>query len=171
MPTQKESHATGVPPLYLTLTEVGDRPSHQKCKTNPICTRPTTQMCETNPIYHTARLRPPRRTPEICKTNPISTRPTTRKRETNPIRVYQVSNHPQKTRNEPNLTPHPPARDPNMQNEPNFHHRRHPDNPKIRKEPNLPLPQLGPRHKCAKRTQSQQTNKPRATVSPYGIST
>ncbi len=44
-------------------------------------------------------------TPQIRETNPISATANqrrTKKRKTNPIRVYQVSNHPQKMRNEPN---------------------------------------------------------------------
>ncbi len=38
------------PPLYLTLTEVGDTPTTQNHETNPISSRRHPQKCETNPI-------------------------------------------------------------------------------------------------------------------------
>ncbi len=66
--TLNKTHATGVPPLYLTLTEVGDRP--------------TTQIRKTNPIYTAADLWTTKNAKRTQSTTPPS-----KKHETNPIRV------------------------------------------------------------------------------------
>ncbi len=85
MPTQPppldRTRAAGVPPLYLTLTEVADTPKTKKRKTNPIpqaqqpkntkrtqSHKANTQKIETNPICRT----PARTTTQMRKTNPIS---------------------------------------------------------------------------------------------------
>jgi hypothetical protein len=43
------THAKGVPPLYLTPTEVGATPTAKKCKTNPISSRWLTQKMRNEP--------------------------------------------------------------------------------------------------------------------------
>ncbi len=80
-PIKTTSDAIG-PPLYLTLTEVGDRPTAKKCETNPISSRGLPKIHETNPIptYQVPT------TPHLHKTNPISSLLPAQIRETNPTR-------------------------------------------------------------------------------------
>ncbi len=44
------THATCVPPLYLTSTELGDTPNRQKMQNKPNFGPDAPQLCETNPI-------------------------------------------------------------------------------------------------------------------------
>ncbi len=147
----RRRRTTGVPPLYLTPTEVGDTPQLPK----------NAKRTQSHPPP--SSLMPPFR-----ETNPISARPIC---ETNPIyrRDPQSTNYQQRTtnyflRNEPNLPPqqpknakrtqsqhghyakrtqswyprHPPGPTlpPNMRNEPNFHPAH---NPKCRSEAEIRL--------------------------------
>ena len=89
--TLNKTHATGVPPLYLTPVFQPGSSHTPKTQNEPNFSRAgriEDQKCETNPISTT----------RFYKTNPISARPTP------------------KMRNEPNLAP--PA-SPIMRNEPN----------------------------------------------------
>ncbi len=127
--TLNKTHATGVPPLYLTPTEVGDPPTTKKCKTNPIPPGKNAKRTQFTP-------QPPSPRPKYAKRTQFAPRPQhppTKKCETNPIpaadlwrtkKTKRTQSHPansqspkaksQKTRNEPNLCPA------NMQNEPNL---------------------------------------------------
>jgi hypothetical protein len=105
----KETQAAGLPPLYLTPTEVGDTPTVKISKTNPIYTRPTIKKSKrtqfTVPPPPSPRTKNAKRTqfshtrcpatPYLCETNPI-------------YRTAGVSpaSPPPITRNEPNSHPH-----------------------------------------------------------------
>ena len=125
-PPSDRTHATGVPPLYLTLTEVGDMrptPKYAKQTQSPPHPRPKyaeqTQFPTANihsTIYNIQSLgpiypQPPNLRPKYAKQTqfaPKATRPTTKKHETNPIPTGFGSPQAPKTRNEPNLSPPTP---------------------------------------------------------------
>ncbi len=54
----KTTHAKGVPPLYLTPTEVGETPTTPKMQNEPNFSPPHAQKCETNPICPTPTIPP-----------------------------------------------------------------------------------------------------------------
>ncbi len=135
--TLNKTHATGVPPLYLTPTEVGDPPTTKKHETNPIpgtaaipprwakvspdssgnpiCPAPTittNQKMQNEPNSRTPSVPPP---PISAKRTqfPHTKCPTAPHLcETNPIPAHQVSHHPLFQRNEPNLPSRHAAHDP-----------------------------------------------------------
>ncbi len=126
-PPSDRTRAKGVPPLYLTLTEVGDIRQHPKMRNEPNLPPDNFPL---PPVYaKRTQFRPP------------TTRPKIQIRETNPISAYPASRCPLFLRNEPNLPPRhhrptpqmrktnpisaspPPSADPKMRNEPNLPHR------------------------------------------------
>ena len=106
--TLNKTHAEGVPPLYLTPTEVGETPARQNMRNEPNPTVPT-------PKY-TERTQFPHHTAEKCETNPIYPPPASPIIRNEPNSrtpgVQPPRPHPRKTRNEPNLPPQPPAQPP-----------------------------------------------------------
>ena len=152
-PPSYRTHAEGLPPLYLTPTEVGDTPRPQKYETNPIPARPTANRQQPKAVFtkRTQFAPPPIVSP-------------TQKRETNPIYPHNRPANTQKMRNEPKkttpdaigpplyLTPTEVGETPTIQ--------------KMRNEPNLRLPQLGPRSKNAKRTQFTAGPRPKCETNP-----
>ncbi len=83
-PPLDRTHATGVPPLYLTPPEVGDIPTAKNTKRTQATARPHPQTRETNPIYRTTGSLPSRPSPQICETNPIYARKYTKRTQFHP---------------------------------------------------------------------------------------
>ena len=92
--TLKITQAAGLPPLYLTPTEVGETP------TTPKCAKRTQFRHAGDPFFAKRTQLPHTRcptTPKKCQTNPICPAPTlpqTRKCKTNPISAYPASRRP-----------------------------------------------------------------------------
>jgi len=109
--TLNKTQAEGLPPLYLTPTEVGETATHQIRETNPIYTRPTIKNAN-------------KPNPRPLRANHAGRRP---------VKVYpDLSGARRGTQFAPTTTPRPT---PKMQNEPNFSLAH---DPKTQNEPNSP---------------------------------
>ncbi len=171
-PQEGRRRTKGVPPLYLTLTEVGDTPRTQKMRNEPNLHPGHDQNCKTNPIY----------TRQIYETNPITRRGTACRAPTSQNEPNFIPPPPRITRNEPNLPsrqlhiatfsakrtqsqlgpqpkyakrtqshPAPRASCPQKcETNPIYH----PNNQKMRNEPNFRIPSDPPTPISGKRTQS-----------------
>ncbi len=163
--TLKKTHATGVPPLYLTPTEVGDTPNTQKMQNEPnlrtakIRNEPNlhphpAKKCETNPIY-----RPTTPLSTICyllyaafkKTNPIPPRivipsvglrsEAQRPKVDGPVKSASPTAIPNKQTppRTPKNTKRTQSQPPIIENEPNFPHPHSHPAPRQKSETN-PIP-------------------------------
>ncbi len=136
-PPSATTHAKGVPPLYLTLTEVGDirqHPKNAKRTQSPVRARHAVPLLrKTNPIP-AHQVPPPR---YLCETNPILSRGRAKKCETNPICPYPSPAHPPKTQNKPNSRPANSQKTRNKPNSTSQHPIYHPTSQKMQNKPNL----------------------------------
>ncbi len=127
--TLKETHAKGVPPIYLTPTEVGETPTIPNMQNEPNWPPTARPIMQNEPNFI-----PPRASCLLPHASIMQNKPNS-----------SIPSAPPFPRNEPNLPPRPPRPTPKSAKRTQFTHRHHPHDQKCETNPiSAPPPSCHP---------------------------